>query len=194
MRKQICLLLVCGFVFIAGCSGNRPASSSPVSSVASHSSVAQSSAVISSSSEPSDTIPGLVAADIKLNLKKWIPEAKVQNTSNGVSYQGTGTDADTGIEMAYTIQGHSPTQITGTTFTALNAKTNKGFAEFAKGFLGLCATVPYTGNNQQAARSWLEANISKVSAGKPAETAIGGVKFTLSGGPQTRTLQLSKAQ
>lgn len=195
MKKQIAItILALTITFAGGCAAPHtlPSKSSASSALTSSFPASSNSAA---SSKPTDIIPELAAADIKLNLEKWIPSADAQNGADGdVYWQSTGTDADTGIRMSYNIQGHSPTEITGAAFDVINENGSTNFIDFAKGFLGMCSTIPYAGANQKAARSWVESNIANVSAGHPAETTIAGVNFSLSGGPQARTLEISKAE
>ena len=191
MKKFVVWSLACVLIFATGC-GSAPKSNRVSSTTASKA----SSSEISSSTVENDTIPGIAAADIKLNLKKWIPEAKVQNVGSGVTYQSSATDSETGIEMTYAINGHSPSEITGVTFNCVNLKNveKSTYISFATGFLSMCATLPYTGAEQQNASQWVKDNIEKVTTGSPSTTTIGGVTFQLSGGPNARSLEISKAK
>lgn len=134
-----------------------------------------------------DVIPGLIAADIKLNLVKWgLKEASPKRTdgSDEVSYSSSAIDSDTGAELAYFFVTDNALHVKYATFSSLNLSAISGerFRGVAAGYLGYCATVPFDGAEPEKCKQWVEDNIAKCNeAGKIEKTKIGNVEFSLYG-------------
>ncbi len=148
--------------------------------------------VHSEASEPvlalgEDVIPGLIAADIKLNLVKWgLKEASPKRTdgSDEISYSSSAVDSDTGAELAYFFVTDNSLHAKYATFSTLNlsAISEERFQNVAAGYLGYCATVPFEGAEPKKCKQWIADNIAKCSeAGKTETLKIGSVEFSLYG-------------
>jgi hypothetical protein len=126
------------------------------------------------SEEGPGAIPGLTAADIKLNFE-----------NRGFSCEGPGS-APSGVnyncssgDFQIFFFGAGVMSIEGVSAVALTDDSD------AKDFLGFVATLPYEGSNPSAARAWVEANV-----GTSASTTFGAAKFTLGGPAGGRTLDI----
>jgi|GEM_PF-6117481 len=134
-----------------------------------------------------DVIPGLVAADIKLNLVKWgLKEAspKSGSPSDDVSYSSSAVDSDTGAELSYFIMADSVLHVKYATFSLLNlaAISEEDFQGVAAGYLGYCSTVPFDGAEPEKCKQWVADNIAKCNeAGKVETLKVGNVEFSLYG-------------
>jgi hypothetical protein len=134
-----------------------------------------------------DAIPGLIAADIKLNMVKWgLKEASPKRTdgSDEVSYSSSAIDSDTGAELAYFFVTDNALHVKYATFSSLNLSAISGerFHGVAAGYLGYCATVPFDGAEPEKCKQWVEDNIAKCNeAGKIEKTKVGNVEFSLYG-------------
>ncbi len=144
-------------------------------------------------------IPGIAAADIKLNLEKWglkFTGPRPLKEFEGYLDDGKATDSDTGVELSCTISALDPTKVKSVTFRAegslvAGALPPEAYLAVAKGFLGFAATLPYDNSEPAKARAWVEENIDKANqSGKPITTTIGSVEFTLAGGKYIRLLSL----
>lgn len=144
-----------------------------------------------------DVIPGLIAADIKLNLVKWgLKEASPKRTdgSDEVSYSSSAIDSDTGSELAYFFVTDNALHVKYATFSSLNLSAISGerFQGVAAGYLGYCATVPFEGTEPESCKQWVEDNIAKCNeAGKIETLKVGNVEFSLYGtGTNARYLDI----
>lgn len=132
-----------------------------------------------SGSTPSSpgSIPGLTAADIKLNLQDrdfTCDGPRSDATGGGISYSCTSP----GYRVY--IHGSGVTNIDSVTAFAL------GDDATAASFLGYLASVPYRGADQARARVWVESNVSTGGS-----LVIGGVTFRLGGPDGGRTLDIT---
>ena len=134
-----------------------------------------------------ETIPGLMAADIKLNLTKWgLKKASPKNaeSSDDVSYSSSAVDSDTGAELSYFIMADGVLHVKYATFSILNLAviSEERFHGVASGYLRYCATVPFDGAEPEKCKQWIADNIAKCSeAGKIETRKIGNVEFSLYG-------------
>lgn len=154
---------------------------------------------VSSSPAPSSTedepisllgdkvIPGLMAADIKLNLKKWgLKDASPKRVEGfkEVTFSSSVTDPDTGAMLTYFLSTDSVMHVKAATFSVTNMAVISGedFLAVAGGYLGYCATVPYDDADPAKAKKWIEDNIEKCNEpGKIETLVIGGAEFSLYG-------------
>ncbi|MDD2372984.1 MAG: hypothetical protein PHP26_10410 [Syntrophomonas sp.] len=144
-----------------------------------------------------DVIPGLIAADIKLNLVKWgLKEASPKRTdgSDEVSYSSSAIDSDTGAELAYFFVTDNALHMKYATFSSLNlpAISGESFHGVAASYLGYCATVPFDGAEPEKCKQWVTDNIAKCNeAGKIETLKVGNVEFSLYGtGTNARYLDI----
>lgn len=134
-----------------------------------------------------ELIPGLKAADIKLNLKKWgLKDVSPKNAegSDGVSYSTSAVDSETGAELSYFIMADGVLNVKYATFSLLNlaAISEEDFQGVAAGYLGYCATVPFDGAEPEKCKQWVADNIAKCNeAGKVETLKVGNVEFSLYG-------------
>lgn len=145
--------------------------------------------------EEAKLIPGITAADVKQNLKKWGFKFAGPRPISGQSEsldEGKTVDPDTNAELSCTITEINPMKITYLTFrTEIGSGNGENFSAITSGFLGYCATLPYDGAEPEKARSWVEQNVAKVL--KPEDTltnTFGNVEYTLSGTEFAKILSL----
>ncbi|GAQ25090.1 hypothetical protein [Tepidanaerobacter syntrophicus] len=144
-----------------------------------------------------EIIPGLKAADIKLNLVKWgLKEAssKKSEGSDDISYISSVVDSETGADLSYFIMTNSALNVKYATFSIINlaAISEEDFLNIATGYLGYCATVPFDGAEPEKSKQWIEDNIKKCNeAGKIETLNVGNVEFSLYGtGNSSRYLEI----
>lgn len=143
-------------------------------------------------------IPGLEAANIKLNLQQdWGFEFTGLQPGDDISQDnGRAVDLDTGLELVCNIFETSPFHVQWVDFV-VNASSVAGFAkpdlvtDLAKVYFGYCATVPYDDAEPEKARQWVEENVDKATkAGNVLSTRIGSVQFDMFGTEYFRTLRV----
>lgn len=143
-------------------------------------------------------IPGIAAADIKLNLQKLglkFTGPRPAKSFDGYLDDGEGVDPDTGVTLSCSIIAVDPLKIKYVTFrvdgTAVaGILPPEYFIAVAKGFLGYTATLPYDGAEPAKARAWVEENIGRANKPGSIITKIGPVEFTLAGGKYLRFLSV----
>ncbi|EIW19892.1 MULTISPECIES: hypothetical protein [Pelosinus] len=139
-------------------------------------------------------IPGVTAADVKINLEKtWklkfsSPESMQEG---GIWYSGEIVDRDTGARLKSSIYGESPMSINRITYTvepgpAAAATTGSVIA----GYLGYCSTLPYEGGDPAKAKAWVNDTLPKVKAGASQQITIGTVEYELVAVGSVRTLKI----
>lgn len=134
-----------------------------------------------------EAIPGLLATDIKLNLKDWGIKSKTPTTGAATGdfiHDSSAVDPDTGAELTYYIASDNVSHVKYATFSVLNleAISEEDFLGVAGGYLGYCATVPFDGAEPEKSRKWVEDNVAKCNeAGKVETLKVGGVEFSLYG-------------
>ncbi|MDD3229392.1 MAG: hypothetical protein PHE09_09275 [Oscillospiraceae bacterium] len=134
-----------------------------------------------------DEIPGLMAADIKLNMVKWgLKEAAPKSglSSDDVSYSSSAVDKDTGAELSYFIMANNILHVKYATFSTLNLAeiSEDDFLGVASSYLGYCATVPFEGAEPERSKKWVEDNIKNCNeTGKVETMKVGNVEFSLYG-------------
>lgn len=147
-------------------------------------------------------IPGIAAADIKLNLQKLglkftgpRPAKDAVSGFEGYLDDGEGIDPDTGVTLSCSITAIDPLKIKYVTFRVYGADVAgilppEYFIAVAKGFLGYTATLPYDGAEPAKAKAWVEENIGRANKPGAIITKIGQVEFTLAGGKYVRFLSV----
>lgn len=134
-----------------------------------------------------ELIPGLKAADIKLNLKKWgLKDVSPKNAegSDDVSYSTSAVDSETGAELSYFIMADGVLNVKYATFSILNlaAISEEQFQGVAAGYMGYCATVPFDGSEPEKCKQWVVDSIARCNeAGKVETLKVGNVEFSLYG-------------
>ncbi len=133
-------------------------------------------------------IPGITAADIKLNLKNWKIEftgPRPVPNKNEYLDDGKANDPDTGVELSSTITTRGPTKIEYVIFRTIGDSSSlNSYKAITESFLSYCATLPYDGSEPQKAKDWVSANLKTVKPGKPVLTVIGAVEYQLSSGSE----------
>ena len=148
-------------------------------------SIARAESKAQAESEVKNTIPGLDAGSVKMNLKNdyYYEFSGPEYLSNVDEFLDTGTNYNSNCE----IYEQSPSDISYVGFTV----NEPDDIEYAKKFLGYCATVQYDGAEPSQAQEWVVSNLnSNLKNGDVVDTIIGGVNFHLSGGPGGFSLQV----
>jgi hypothetical protein len=147
-------------------------------------------------------IPGLTAADIKVNLEQDLgfhftgPEMRQTFAVD----HGEGVDSTTGVKLICDIYESSPMAIQWVEFmvdgSGVAGSINPAlFNAVAEGYFGYVATLPYEGADPEKAKAWVKANVKTANKqGKVLTTVIGPVKYELYGMPWFRTLEVKPAQ
>ena len=145
-----------------------------------------------------DTIPGLTAADIKLNLQQtWGLEFSGPRPGEDLA-QDTGqtVDYDTGVKLICNIFETTPMHVLWVDFV-VNASLVAGSIGVEKinavteGYFGYCSTVPYEDAEPDKAKQWVEENVEKATEpGNVLSTQIGSVQFEMFGTEYFRTLRI----
>jgi hypothetical protein len=126
-------------------------------------------------------IPGLMPADISLNLDKAPYNLKFGDFKKGVTrYQKCGSRDVSGETMEVCIDS---TNVNDVVF--INATVFGTGVISANLLLPFVATVPFDGNEPQKAKAWVTENLAKLKEGQTVETSFGGVKFVLFGNGKT---------
>jgi len=144
-----------------------------------------------------DVIPGLLAADIKLNLKDWglkKVDTKNSESSGDISYSSSTKDSDTGTELSYYFVTDSVAHVKYATFSALNLTgvSEEKFIDVASGFLKYSATVPFDDAEPAKSKEWVAETIKKCNKeGHVESMTVGNVEFSLYGvGSSSRFLEI----
>lgn len=145
-----------------------------------------------------DTIPGLTAADIKLNLQQtWGLEFSGPRPGEDLA-QDTGqtVDYDTGVKLICNIFETTPMHVLWVDFV-VNASLVAGsigveeINAVTEGYFGYCSTVPYEDAEPDKAKQWVEENVEKATKpGNVLSTQIGSVQFEMFGTEYFRTLRI----
>jgi len=172
-------LIIIGLVMLVG-GGKKSTTSSPINTQVQQE---QPQAKNNQSSEP--PIPGMTAADVKLNLENlgFTCTGPELGKDKLVSWECKEETQEHNFFVE--VLGNGPLEILSVQATALNYSKEPTNA-VVKDFIGYIASVPYTEADQKHARDWVGANISQ-----SADTVISGVRFTLSGNDRTRILQIA---
>jgi len=146
-----------------------------------------------------DTIPGLTAADIKLNLQQtWGLEFSGPRPGEDLA-QDTGqtVDYDTGVKLICNIFETSPLHIQWVDFI-VNASMVAGIVDVdtinavTEGYFSYCATLPYDNAEPEKAKEWVENNVSKATkAGNVIKAQFGPATFQMFGTEYFRTLRVT---
>jgi hypothetical protein len=126
-------------------------------------------------------IPGLMPADISLNLDKAPYNLKFGDFKKGVTrYQKCGSRDLSGETMEVCIDSTNVNDVVFINATVLGTGVTS-----ANLLLPFVATVPFDGNEPQKAKAWVAENLPKLKEGQTVETSFGGVKFVLFGNGKT---------
>jgi len=143
-------------------------------------------------------IPGLTAADIKLNLEQtWGLEfTGPQMREELAQDNGEVVDSDTGIILMCNIFESSPLHIQWVDFI-IDASPVVGLVDvdtinaLAEGYFGFCATIPYDNAEPEKAKQWAIDNVSKATKpGNVLSSQIGPASFEMFGTEYIRTLRI----
>jgi len=145
-----------------------------------------------------DTIPGLTAADIKLNLQQtWGLEFSGPRPGEDLA-QDTGqtVDYDTGVKLICNIFETTPMHVLWVDFV-VDASLVAGSIGVEKinavteGYFGYCSTVPYEDAEPDKAKQWVEENVKKATEpGNVLSIQIGSAQFDMFGTEYFRTLRV----
>lgn len=138
-------------------------------------------------------IPGMALIDFTFNLEDrgfTCTDTVVLNNR----YSTSCTD-DSTPTVLLTAMATGPDDERVDYLTATVTQTITPSDDIAAVFLGFVATMPYEGASPEAAKAWVEATLPLVGDGStPQTTNFGSVKFTLSGDPANRTLEMEGAE
>ncbi len=146
-------------------------------------------------------IPGLAAADIKLNLERtWgLKFSGPQIGQDLAQDSGEAVDPDTGVKLICNIFETSPLNIQWVDFI-VDASSVAGLVSgntinaVTEGYFGFCATLPYDESEPAKAKQWVSNNVRKATkAGNVISTQIGPAKFEMFGTTYFRTLRVKPA-
>lgn len=162
--KAVTIVAIVVLLLIVGTAGRTPRSGT-----GSGSSTPAASVGIATLGSP---IPGLTAADVKLNVEnRGLTCTGPNPLENGITYTCSATSTDGNTQWQVELFGSDPTTIRSVIATVMWLGT--GSADPAMDdFLGYIATLPYDGSTPEDARAWARAN----DAG---ERAFGAVKYSL---------------
>lgn len=148
------------------------------------------------------TIPGLTAADVKIDLENtWGLEFSGPEPGETLWIDhGEVIDPDTGVTLLCDIYEESPEAIVMVEFAveafAVTETTPSSDVDLVTaGYFGYCATVPYEDAQPESARAWIEANVPAATVqGTVLEQAFGPARFCLNGVPYMRSLEIVPAE
>jgi len=147
----------------------------------------------------SDTIPGLTAADIKLNLQQtWGLQFTGPRQGEDLAQDsGQTVDPDTGATLICNIFETSPLHIQWVDFV-INASRVAGIVDVdtinavTEGYFSYCATLPYDNAEPEKAKEWVKNNVSKATkAGNVIKAQFGPATFQMFGTEYFRTLRVT---
>lgn len=146
-------------------------------------------------------IPGLAAADIKLNLERtWGLKFSGPRIGQDLAQDsGEAVDPDTGVKLICNIFETSPLHIQWVDFvidasSVAGLVSEKAINAVTEGYFGFCATLPYDGAEPAKAKQWVSNNVRKATkAGNVISTQIGPAKFEMFGTTYFRTLRVKPA-
>lgn len=152
-----------------------------------------------SSSPASDTpslqdIPGLTAADIKLNFKDLGFACKgpdIFDADDEYNVSWSCEEKTTGHWYYVDWFGRNATNIGAVSATAQDYLSKTPTAEMRE-FLGYVASLPYDGADPADAKSWVEKLAAQSNDGSLGQKTIGGVEFCVSKAAQTLYLDIAK--
>ncbi len=143
----------------------------------------------SSAAPRAKTIPGLLPADVYLNLEKR--GYKVERT--GRSFPRWVCKLNKGDYIAKVdIHSEDASSVSSISATFTNLSDQSKTNDLAGTVLGYIATIPYKNARPEEAKHWIEQHISQT-----AETVINGVKFQIianSDAPRVRILRITVAE
>ncbi|NPV30686.1 MAG: hypothetical protein HPY58_13785 [Firmicutes bacterium] len=146
-------------------------------------------------------IPGLAAADIKLNLERtWgLKFSGPQIGQDLAEDSGEAVDPDTGVKLICNIFETSPLHIQWVDFvidasSVAGLVSEKAINAVTEGYFGFCATLPYNESEPAKAKQWVSNNVRKATkAGNVISIQIGPAKFEMFGTMYFRTLRVKPA-
>jgi hypothetical protein len=142
-------------------------------------------------------IPGLLPADIYINLENafGLKVKLIQGKTGNYFYYGE-KSMKNGIVLICQIYPTDNSLLIDFADFIVDASGGVGLIskstinEIVKEYLGYCATVPYDGANPLAAKNWVIQNIKNIKSGKTLTKVIGKVKFELFGNDYIKTLRI----
>jgi hypothetical protein len=137
----------------------------------------------------SATIAGLTATTVATRLERpW--NLTSSSAPRGSTYSSASLNTPTGQHLEVTLLDGASSGV-----HSVICSTFGGVSTTATRFLGDCAGLPYTGAEATAARAWLAKAARATTASGPRTATFGGVRFSLSSSPATKTwiLDLSPA-
>jgi hypothetical protein len=149
--------------------------------------------------DPNQYIPGLNLEDVRLGLQNtWGLRFKMSQGANGTTiYEGTSVDPDTGVTLKCDIYFDSVTEVKeiecvvdGASVMGTDSPSDIDLV--ASGFLGYCATAPYSQATPQNAKQWTMNHVAGNTG--ESETNFGKVQFRLMHTTWIKSLLLSNAK
>ena len=139
--------------------------------------------------ESKGLIPGLMAADIKVNLQNR--DFTCTTAEKGeLYYSWACTNETVYYYLRVDYYGRTLGTIDYINVSALQF-TSEPMDELVAPFLGFMATMPYDGAEPDAARTWVEQTLPTLKGkGDVREKTFGGVSYRFFGIPTARTLQI----
>lgn len=133
-------------------------------------------------------LPGLLAADVTVNLEQRGFECT--SADKGVNYYyWSCTDSNELYDV--TVELYGRTLSTLDYVNAVVLQFGAPMDELALPFLGYIATVPYDGAEPERARAWVEQTLPTITTNGDVRTAtFGGVQYELFGWPPARNLKI----
>ena len=143
----------------------------------------ETTSISSETTEEVTGLPGLVAADLKINLERQgLTCSGPRKEETTVSWLCQGQDSD-GVRYRAEFLGHPVCCIDYVTATVMAGGADN---QVATNFLGFIATSPYDGAEPERSRAWVEENI-----GGDLETEIGPAMLRLSGPEDAPSVSLA---
>lgn len=159
----------------------------------------QATAPESESPPEAASVPGLMPADIKINLEDtwgldfdgpeklidlWLDHGEAVDPDTGAMLVCDIYENAAGLDVAWVEFTVDASGVAGQTSVEL-------ITALASGFLGYCATLPYEGADPEAAKAWVEDNAAKaIGEGNLLTNDIGGARFLFYGMPYIRVLEV----
>jgi len=139
-------------------------------------------------------LPGITAADIKLNLEKnWKLkfEGPESMQEGGIWYSGAVIDRDTGARLKSSIYGENPFSINRIIYTVEPGPSPAAITDSViAGYLGYCATLPYEGGDPSKAKEWVKNTLPTIKAGDNRKIVVGAAEYELLAVGSVRTLKI----
>jgi type II secretory pathway pseudopilin PulG len=140
-------------------------------------------------------IPGMNSADIVIDLENtWKLHFTREVNKNFLIHHGEVVDPDTGVRLVCDVWQQAPNevamvqfQVDGTGVVGLVSSSDVN--DVAIGYLGLCATAPYDGDNAKKAKSWVVDQLGS-SSKKTTQRHFGKALFRVMNTPYVKVLTI----